>query len=255
MTVVEEVAILKQRAKRKAEGGKISPFLLNLAELEDEYHNVWLSPDHRVHILMPLYPGGDLRRYYNYINDIQMQLIIAELGTVVITDFGAARRMEPGKQTMRTTSEMVLSEAYTAPELAAVFDTASPGQSEYNSLVDMWSLGVTIVALIRGKDFEEGEEIWVRAPVSNARLRMFVSGHALWPDKLWDFLCASDPASIAQGLLESDITKRTNEDYAIWADPYMENLADLYTTAKVAVVIRRSRHALQPDNSSTKLQA
>lgn len=65
MTVVEEVAILKQRAKRKAEGGKYSPFLLDLAELEGDCPNVWLSPDHRVHILMVRSSAFDLHRIPN----------------------------------------------------------------------------------------------------------------------------------------------------------------------------------------------
>jgi hypothetical protein len=50
MTVVEEIAILKQRAKRASEG-KYSPFLLELADLDDDHPNIWLTPDQRVHIL------------------------------------------------------------------------------------------------------------------------------------------------------------------------------------------------------------
>jgi serine/threonine protein kinase len=134
----------------------------------------------------------------------------------VITDFGAARRLEPGKLVLYTDSEMVLTDAYTAPELLAAFSVPDH-VVEYTSLVDMWSLGMTVVALIRGKvmrvvfysihrnscelqDYDEDDAAWIQPPITNAKLRLFVNSHALWSDQLWDFICASDPASATQGV-------------------------------------------------------
>lgn len=146
-------------------------------------------------------------------------ILVSHQGDVKLCDFGSAKRFHDMFSNKRVSTTFNFTPLWTAPEVAK-------GDSEYNSNIDIWSLGCVVIEMATGK------EPWAEMKFSNHVAATFFIGNQNRIPQIPSTL-SETAQNFTRLCLQRDPTKRPTAEQ-IWKHPWGSTTAAAVSVAVAA---------------------